>query len=100
MIMSFENITVLPNQSIHLSCLAMSSGVLTYDWSKHDGYIPQNATQCCVRKLFINSFGGEVTLVYDLVIHSVQISDEGWYCCTAANEAGNTTECQWLEVNS
>ena len=100
MIMSFENITVFPNQDIHLNCLALSSGVLMYDWSKRDGHLPQNTTQSCVRKTFFNSFGGEVTLVYDLAIHNVQPSNEGWYCCTATNEGGNTTECQWLEVNS
>ena len=97
--MSFENITALPNHDIHLSCLAISLGVLTYDWSKHDGHLPQNMTQSFVRKAF-NSFGGEVTFAYDLAIHNVQPSDEGWYCCTATNEAGNTTECQWLEVDS
>lgn len=26
--------------------------------------------------------------------------DEGWYCCVAVNECGNTTKCGWLEVDS
>ena len=100
MIIPFKNITVLPKQSFNLNCLALSSGVLKYDWSKRDGNLPLNATKSYVYTTFFNSLGGEDTLVYNLAVQNVQPSDEGWYCCVATNEAGSTTECSWLEVNS
>ena len=82
-----------------MSCLALSSGVLTYDWIKRDGNLPQSAVASCTRKTFFNSLGGETTLVYNLAVQNGQPSDEGWYCCVATNEAGNTIECAWLEIN-
>ena len=95
-----ENVTVFPNQDFDLSCLASSSGVLTYDWSKRDGNLPHTAVKSYIHKIFYNSLGGETTLVYNLAVQNVQPSDEGWYCYVATNEAGSTTECAWLEVNS
>ena len=102
MIIPFTNITVFPKQDFNLNCLALSSGVvLKYDWIKHDGNLPLNATKSyIVFPTFFNSLGGEDTLVYNLAVQNVQPSDEGWYCCVATNEAGSTTECSWLEVNS
>ena len=100
MIISFENITVLPNQDVHFSCLASSLGVLTYDWNKRDGNMSQNVFKSYTHKNFYYSLGSENTLHYDLAIHNVQPLNEGLYCCTATNEAGNTTQCIWLEVNS
>ena len=100
MIISFENITVLPNQDVHISCLASSLGVLTYDWSKRNGNLSDNIFKSYAHKNFYNSFGSETALLYDLAIHNVQPLNEGWYCCSATNEAGTTTDCMWLEVNS
>ena len=74
--------------------------MLTYDWSKHDGNLPQTAVKSYIHEAFLNSLGGTATLVYNLGLHNVTVSDEGWYCCTATNEGGTTTECAWLEVNS
>lgn len=99
MILPLENVTILPYQDCKLNCLALSSGVLTYEWSKRDGSLPQNAVKSYTYETFFNSLGGETTLVYSLAIPYVQLSDEGWYCCIATNEAGSTTACTWLEVN-
>ena len=100
MIIPLENITIFPYQDCNLNCLALSSGVLTYNWNKRDGILSQNAVKSFVHKTFYSSVGSEATLVYNLAVTNVQPSDEGWYCCVATNEAGSTTECTWLEVNS
>ena len=100
MIISPENITVLPNHSFDLNCLALSAGVLSYDWSRHDGSLPQTAVKSYIHKTFLNSQGRAATVVYNLAFDNVQISDEGCYCCTATNEGGSTKKCAWLEVNS
>ena len=42
-ITSLENITILPYQDCNLNCLALSLGVLTYDWYKYGGNLSQNA---------------------------------------------------------
>ena len=99
-ITSLENITVLPYQDYNLSCLALSLGVLTYDWNRHGGNLSQNAVKSFIYEDFFNSLGSEGTLVYNLALPNVQLSDEGWYCCVATNEGGSTTKCTWLEVNS
>ena len=100
MIIPLENITIFPNQDFNLNCLALSSGVLTYDWIKRDGNLPQTAVKSYIHKKFFNSLGVETTVVYNLAVQNAQPSDEGWYCCVATNEAGYTTECAWLEINS
>ena len=99
-ILSPENVTVLPNSSFTMSCLALSFGLLKYDWSKRDGVLPQTAVKSCTHNIMFNPLGKETTDVYSLTIHNVQASDEGWYCCIATNEAGSTMDCAWLEVNS
>ena len=48
-----ENITVLPNHSFNFNCLALSSGVLTYDWSKRDGNLPQTAVKLYIHETFL-----------------------------------------------
>jgi len=85
-----------------MSCLALSFGVLRYDWRKNDGILPQTAVKSYIHKTFCNSLDddGETTVVYNLAVHNVQLSDEGWYCCVATNEGGSTEDCAWLEVNS
>ena len=100
MIIPLNNITIFPNQNFVFNCLASSSGVLTYDWSKRDGILPQNAEKSYSHTVFFNSVNGETTLGYNLKVQNAQVSDEGWYCCVAANEAGSTTDCAWLEIDS
>ena len=96
-----ENITVLPNHSFNLTCLAVNLGLLLkYDWNKHDGNLSQTAVKSYVHYVVFSQLGKETTAVYNLAVYNVQPSDEGWYCCVATNEAGNTTDCAWLEVNS
>ena len=99
-ITSLENMTVLPYQDYNLSCLALSLGVLTYDWNRHGGNLSQNAVKSFIYEDFFNPLGSEATLVYNLALPNIQPSDEGWYCCIATNEGGSTTKCIWLEVNS
>ena len=99
-ITSLENITILPYQDCNLNCLALSLGVLTYDWNRHGGKLSQSAVKSFVYENFFNPFGSEGTFVYNLALPNVQPSDEGWYCCVATNEAGSTSKCAWLEVNS
>ena len=91
---------MLLNHSFNLNCLALSSGVLTYNWSKQDGSLPPAAEKSYIHETFLNSLGDPPTIVYNLAVHNVTVSDEGWYCCTATNEGGTTTGCAWLEVNS
>ena len=91
---------MLPNDSFNFNCLALSSGVLTYNWSKNDGNLPPAALKSYIHETFLSSLGGTATLVCNLGVHNVTVSDEGWYCCTATNEGGTTTGCAWLEVNS
>ena len=97
--MSPENVTVLPNGSFTMNCLASSYGFLKYDWNKRDGNLSQTAVKSCTHDMF-NPLGEEPMAVYNLGLHNVQLSDEGWYCCIATNEAGSTVDCAWLEVNS
>ena len=83
-----------------MSCLALSFGLLKYDWSKHDGVIPQTAVKSYTHNIMFNPLGEEMIDVYSLTMHNVQASDKGWYCCVATNKAGSTMECAWLAVNS
>ena len=99
MIISPENVTVLPNHTFTMNCLALSFGLLKYDWSKRDGILPQTA-QLCIHNILFNPLSEQTTDVYNLAVQNVQLSDEGWYCCVATNEAGSTVNCAWLEVNS
>ena len=99
-IISPKNVTVFPNHNFIMNCLAVSSGLLTYDWSKLDGVLPQTTVKSCTRKIMFNPLGKGATDVYSLTMHNVQASDEGWYCCVATNEGGSTMNCAWLEVNS
>ena len=98
-ITSLENITIHPYQDYNLSCLALSLGAFTYDWNRHGGNLSQNAVKSFIYEDFLNLLGSETALVYNLALHNVQPSDEGWYCCVATNEGGSTTKCTWLEVN-
>ena len=100
MIIPLNNVTIFPNQDFVLNCLASSSGILTYDWSKRDGMLPQNAVKSYSHTVFFNSLDGETTVGYNLKVQNAQPADEGWYCCIATNEAGNTIDCAWLELNS
>ena len=100
MIISPENVTVLPNHSFTMNCLASSFGLLKYEWSKRDGILPQTAVQSCVYNILFDPLSEQATSVYNLAVYNVQPSDEGWYCCVATNEAGSTVDCAWLEVNS
>ena len=100
MITSPKNVTVLPNHSFTMNCLASSFGLLKYDWSKRDGILPETAVQPCVHNILFDTLSEQATSVYNLAVYNVQPSDEGWYCCVATNEAGSTVDCAWLEVNS
>ena len=99
-IISPENTTVLPNQTFTMNCLALSFGLLKYDWSKRDGILPKTAVKSYTHDVLFNPPSKETTSVYNLAVSNVQQSDEGWYCCEATNGAGSTTDCAWLEVNS
>ena len=97
MIISPRNVTVLPSHSFTMNCLALSFGVLQYDWSKRNGIIPQTAMKSYTHNFLLNE---QTTSAYNLAVDNVQPSDEGWYCCVATNEGGSRTDCAWLEVNS
>ena len=100
MILSPANVTVLPNHSFTMNCLALSFGLLKYDWSKRDETLPQTAVQSYVYNILFDPLSEQATSVYNLAVYNIQLSDEGWYCCVATNEAGSTVDCAWLEVNS
>jgi len=90
------NTTVLLGQTANFYCLAVSFGLLSYDWKKLNGHIKPNAVQNYIHK---NILGG-VTVVPSLKIPNVSLSDEGEYCCLPTNECGSVTECAWLTVVS
>ena len=98
--MSPRNITVLPNYSFTMNCLALSFGTLQYDWNKHNGILPQTAVKSYNHNFLSNALSGKPTSINNLAVHNVQSSDEGWYCCVATNEGGSRMDCAWLEVNS
>ena len=102
MIISPENVTVLPNQSFFMNCLALSFGLLKDDcWTKRDGILPRTAVKSCVHNILFNPLSEKTTKnIYNLAVYNVQSSDEGWYCCVATNEAGSTVDCAWLEIDS
>jgi len=83
-----------------MNCLALSFGLLKYDWSKRNGILPQTAVKSYAHNILFDPLVEETTAVYSLAVQNVQLSDEGWYCCVATNERGSTTDCAWLEVNS
>jgi len=83
-----------------MNCLALSFGLLKYDWSKHNGTLPRTAVKSCGHDILFNPHDEEATAIYSLAVFNVQPSDEGWYCCVATNEGGSTMDCAWLEVDS
>ena len=83
-----------------MSCLALSFGLLKYNWSKRDGVLPQTAVKSYTHNIMFNIHDPETTDVYSLTMHNVQASDEGWYCCIATNKGGSSMDCAWLEVDS
>ena len=83
-----------------MKCLALSFGLITYDWNKHDGILPQTAVKSYTENILFNPPSEGATDVYSLTMSNVQPSDEGWYCCVATNEGGSTIHCAWLEVSS
>ena len=83
-----------------MKCLALSFGLIKYDWSRRDGIIPQTAVKSCAQNILFNPPGEDTTDGSSLTMNNVQPSDEGWYCCVATNEGGSTMDCAWLEVNS
>ena len=100
MIISPKNVTVRPNNSFTMNCLALSFGLLKYNWYKHYRSLPQTAVKSYSHNIAFNRLGGQRADVYNLAVHNVQVSDEGWYCCVATNLEGSRTDCAWLEVNS
>ena len=84
MIISPENVTVLPNQSFIMNCLALSFGLLKDDWSKRDGILPQTVVKSCIHNILFDPLSERMTKnIYNLAVYNVQPSDEGWYCCVA-----------------
>ena len=100
MIISPKNVTVHPNHSFSMNCLALSFGLVTYNWYKHYGFLSQSAVKSYSSNIAFSTLNGQRADVYNLAVHNVQLSDEGWYCCVATNQGGNRTDCAWLEVNS
>ena len=101
MIISPENVTILPNQSFFMNCLALSFGFLKDDcWTKRDGVLPKTTVKSCVHNILFDPLIDQTTNVYNLAVYNVQASDEGWYCCVATNDAGSTVDCAWLEIDS
>ena len=91
------NNTVFLGQTANYYCLALSFGLLSYEWKKsNNDSLHPNAVQTYIHKDIL----GGVTIVPSLKIPTVQQSDEGEYCCVATNECGSVTKCAWLTVIS
>ena len=99
-IISPKNVTALPNHNFTMNCLALSFGLLKYDWKRRNGALPQAAVKSCTHNILFNPPDKESTDICSLTVEHVQPSDEGWYCCVATNEDGSKRDCAWLEVNS
>ena len=96
-----KNVTLRPNQSFTMSCLALSLGLVKDDcWIKRDGILPQRAVKSCTHNVLLNPLSEKTKNVFNLAVYNVQPSDEGWYCCVATNDAGSTVDCARLEVDS
>ena len=83
-----------------MNCLALSFGLVTYNWYKHYGFLPQTAVKSYSSNIAFSTLNEQRVDVYNLAVHNVRLSDEGWYCCVATNQEGSRTDCAWLEVNS
>jgi len=95
-----QNITVLPGATAKFTCLALSHGLLIYDWNRKDGKeLPKKSRMFSTTWLFPQKYI-LLTTVRILTIFDAEQSVEGSYCCTATNDGGNVTRCAWLEVNS
>ena len=107
-----ENITVKPRENSSFDCVAWSHGSLYYYWyieytngtiSYYDPY--QRCDTECDSYPIIHKQEFSLTS-YTTEVHTFKVfnadeqSNEGWYCCVAVNECGNTTRCGWLEVDS
>ena len=99
-VLSPENVTVLPSHGFTMKCLALSFGPIKYDWNKHDGILLQKALKSYAQNVLFSLPDEGTTDFYSLTMNNVQPSDEGWYCCVATNEGGSTMQCAWLKVNS
>ena len=85
-----EPIVARPDTMVKFSCLAWSYGGLEYRWIRNNSsMLPSNST-----------YNGRSNTVYEVSISSIQVMDEGPYCCVVSNECGNITRCAWLEVDS
>lgn len=89
MIIPPEPVAVRPNATVTFSCLAWSYGRLVYEWNKSNS-----------STLPYNSMIGCSSTLSEFSILTVQVMDEGYYCCGAFNERGVITKCAWLEVDS
>ncbi|XP_065888297.1 roundabout homolog 2-like isoform X2 [Dysidea avara] len=107
-----ENITVKPRENSSFDCVAWSHGSLYYYWyieytngtiSYYDPY--QRCDTECDSYPIIHKQEFSLTS-YTTEVHTFKVfnadeqSNEGWYCCVAVNECGNTTRCGWLEVDT
>ena len=93
-----ENVSVPFLQTVSLCCLALSHGALTYNWKRLDGnQLSSGSTKSYIHKKFSDI--NQDTITYQLKIHKVKLSDEGWYCCVVTNNGGHTEKCIWLEVD-
>jgi len=91
------NNSVLLGQTVNYFCLALSFGLLSYEWKKlGNNSLNRNAVQTYIHKDIL----GGVTIVPSLKISNVQPSDKGEYCCVAINECGSVMKCAWLTVIS
>ena len=95
-----DNITVLLGKTAKFTCLALSHGVLIYDWNREDGKrLPKKSKTSSTTWLFPQRHG-QLTAVRSLTVFDAELSVEGSYCCRVSNECGSVTNCAWLEVNS
>jgi len=86
--------SALFGETANYYCLALSFGLLTYEWKKFDGK-RLKMTNYVDR----NTLSGS-TVFSKLKIPNVELSDEGEYCCVATNECGSVKKCAWLDVIS
>jgi len=78
---NFQLVKIQRGQSATLLCDALGDAPLTVDWSRE-------RQPLSVDKYIRDDTIGDGALLSKLILHSADISDSGYYTCTASNSYG------------
>ena len=95
-----QNITVLPGETVKLTCAAHGFSSFIYVWENSYGNLSSNTRKIIRTRLEFIAVVGQQVEISELMITDIDVSDEGLYYCTVTNNCGNDTTSVWLEVDS